>query len=128
MTCRLGENGHISFAWAPGQNFIVSTRTMDFKDGPLLQSTQWIAWDAAAKQIRSWSFQADGGFGESTWTRDGNKWIVKSESVLADGSKVTSTNVITPGDAGALAVLTKDQKVNGQALPDTRESKMKRLP
>lgn len=122
-----GEVGHISFAWAPGQNFIVSTRTVDFKDTPLLQTTQWIAWDAAAKQIRSWSFQADGGFGESTWAKDGNKWMVKSESVLADGSKVTSTNVIAQGDADALTVLSKDQSVNGQALPDTKEVKMKRL-
>lgn len=122
-----GEVGHISFAWAPGQNFIVSTRTVDFKDAQHLQSTQWIAWDAAAKQIRSWSFQADGGFGESTWTKDGNKWVVKSESILADGNKVTSTNVIAPGDAGGLTVLSKDQKVNGQVLPDTREVKMKRL-
>lgn len=122
-----GEVGHISFAWAPGQNFIVSTRTVDFKDAQHLQSTQWIAWDAAAKKIRSWSFQSDGGIGESTWTQEGNKWVVKSESVLADGSKVTSTNVIAPGDADALTVMFKDQKVNGQALPDTKEVKMKRL-
>jgi hypothetical protein len=121
-----GEVGHISFAWAPGRNFIVSTRTVDFKDVPQLQSTQWIAWDAAAKQIRSWSFQADGGFGESTWTKDGTKWVIKSESVLADGSKITATNIVAPGAADTLTWQSKDQKVNGQALPDTKEVKMKR--
>lgn len=121
-----GAVGHISFEWAPGQNFIVSTRTVDFKDTSLLQSTQWIGWDAAARQIRSWNFQADGGFGESTWTKDGNKWVIKTESVLADGSKVTSTNVVTPVDASTVTWQSRDQKVNGEALPDTKEVKMKR--
>jgi uncharacterized protein (TIGR02246 family) len=122
------EAGHISFAWAPGQNFIVSTRTMDFKDTSLLQSTQWIGWDPAAKQIRAWSFQADGGFGESTWTKDGDKWVLRNESTLADGSKVTSTNIVTPVDAGTVVTWqAKDQKVNGKELPDTKEVKMKRI-
>lgn len=122
----VGEAGHVSFAWSPGQNFIISTRTADFKDSSHLQSTQWIGWDPSAKQIRSWSFQADGGFGESTWTKDGGKWIVKTESVLADGGKVTSTNVITPVDAKTLSFQSRDQKVNGTALPDTKVMKMKR--
>jgi hypothetical protein len=92
-----------------------------------LQSTQWIAWDAGAKQIRSWSFQADGGFAESTWTKEGKKWVVKSDSVLADGDKVTSTDFIVSGEKGTLSVSSTDQKVNGQALPDTKELRMKRL-
>jgi uncharacterized protein (TIGR02246 family) len=121
-----GETGHVSFAWAPGRNFIISTRTADFKDSSLLQSTQWIGWDAAAKQIRSWSFQADGGFSQSTWTRDGAKWLIKSESVLADGAKITSTNIVTPVDASSFSWQSKEQKVNGQALPDTKEIIMKR--
>jgi uncharacterized protein (TIGR02246 family) len=121
------EVGHVSFAWAPGQNFIVSTRTVDYRDTQHLQSTQWIGWDAAAKQIRSWSFQADGGFGESTWTKDGNKWVVKTESVLADGSKVTSTSVAGSADGNTLTWQSKDQKLNGKPLPDTKEVKMKRI-
>ena len=122
-----GEVGHVSFTWAAGQNFIVSTRTADYKDSSLLQVTQWIAWDAAAKQIRSWSFQADGGVGQSTWTKEGNKWTIKSEAVLADGAKVTSTSVATLMDGNTFTWQSKDQQVNGQALPDTKEITMKRI-
>jgi uncharacterized protein (TIGR02246 family) len=118
--------GHLSVDWAPGQNFIIATRTVDFKDDSQLQSTEWIGWDAAAKRIRSWSFQADGGFGTSTWTKDGNKWVVKTESVLADGKKVTSSNILTPVDANTLTSQSREKKMNGQALPDTKEVKMKR--
>jgi uncharacterized protein (TIGR02246 family) len=122
-----GEVGHVSFDWAPGENFIVSTRTVDFKDASHLQSTQWIGWDAAMKKIRSWSFQADGGVSESTWTKDGDKWLIKSESVLASGSKVTSTSVAGSANGTILTWQSKDQKLDGKALPDTKEVKMKRV-
>jgi uncharacterized protein (TIGR02246 family) len=121
------ETGHISFNWAPGQNFIVSTRTVDYSDTSHLQATQWIAWDAAAKQIRSWTFQADGGFGEGTWKKDGDKWIIKTDSVLADGSKVSATNVVASVDANTLTWQSREMKLNGNALPDTKAVRMKRV-
>ncbi len=122
-----GQMGHVSFVWAPGDNFIVSTRTEDFKNTSLLRTTQWIGWDAAAKQIRSWSFQADGGTDLSTWTRNGGAWNIKTDSVLANGSKVSSTSVITPVDKDTITWQMKDQKVNGKEIPDTQEVKMKRV-
>lgn len=120
------ERGHVSFTWAPGQNFIVSTRTADFKDASHLQSTQWIGWNASAKQIESTSFQADGGTGRSTWTRDGGKWIIKTESILANGGKVISTNIVTPVDANTITWQSKDQSVDGKPIADSAVVKMKR--
>jgi len=121
-----GELSRVSFAWSTDQNFIVSTRTVETKDGTLDRGTQWIGWDPVNKQIRSWNFEADGGFGEGAWTRDGDKWIVKTTSILADGSKVTATNVISLLSADLLSLQSKEQTVNGKAIPDTNESKMKR--
>jgi uncharacterized protein (TIGR02246 family) len=122
-----GSVGHVSFVWAPGNNFIVSTRTEDFKDISMLRTTQWIGWDAAAKQIRSWSFQADGGTDLSTWTQNGSAWNIKTESTLANGSKVSSTSVVTPVDADTITWQMKNQTVNGKEVPDTKEVKMKRV-
>lgn len=120
--------GHVSFDWVPGQNFIISTRTMDYKDASLDNGMQVIGWDPAAKQIRSWSFEADGGFGESVWTKEGaKKWIVKTNATLADGSKVTATNIITPVDANTVTWQSKDRTAGGKPLPDTKEIKMKRV-
>lgn len=123
-----GQTGHVSFAWAPGDNFIVSTRTEDFKDQSLLRTTQWIGWDAAAKQVKSWSFQADGGTDQSTWTQDGTSWTVNTDSVLASGAKVSSTSVITLVDQDTITWQMKDQKVNGKEVPDSGVVKMKRVP
>jgi uncharacterized protein (TIGR02246 family) len=121
-----GELSRVSFAWSTDRNFIVSTRTVETKDGTLDRGTQWIGWDPVNKQIRSWNFEADGGFGEGAWTKDGDKWIVKTTSILADGSKVTATNVVSLLSADLISLQSKEQTVNGKAIPDTNESKMKR--
>jgi uncharacterized protein (TIGR02246 family) len=120
------EPARVSFAWSPDQNFIVSTRTVETKDGAIDRGTQWIGWDPANKRIRSWNFEADGGFGEGTWSKEGEKWIVKTSSVLADGSKVTATNIVNPFNADSISVQSKEQTINGKAIPDTSETKMKR--
>jgi len=121
-----GAVGRVSFEWAPAMNFIVATRTVEHRDATLENGTQWIGWDPAAKQIRSWSFEADGGFGEGTWSKNGNKWIIKTSSSLANGSKVTTTNVVTRVDADTITWKSTDQKMDGNALPDSAEITMKR--
>ena len=121
-----GELARVSFAWSPDENFIISTRTVETKDGTLDRGTQRIGWDPVNKQIRSWNFEADGGYGEGAWTKDGDNWIVKTTSVVADGSKVTATNVVSPIDADTISVQSKEQTVDGKAIPDTQKTKMKR--
>jgi len=93
-------------------------RTVEPKDATLQNGTQWIGWDAAAKQIRSWNFEADGGFDESTWSKDDGKWTIKTNSTLADGSKVTATNIVTKVDANTITWQSKDQTVNGKSMPE----------
>ena len=122
-----GPAGRVSFDWVPGQNFIVSTRTVDYKDASLDNGMQIIGWDPVAKHIRSWTYEADGGFGESVWTKDGAKWIIKTNATLADGSKVTTTNIVTPVDANTVIWQSKDQSVDGKPVSDTKEIKMKRV-
>src|SRR5438046_874727 len=122
-----GPVGRVSFEWAPGQNFIIATRGVEFKDNILDNGTEWIGWDPAAKQIHSWSFEADGGYGDSVWTKDGTKWVVKANSTLSDGSKVSATHIITAVDGDTVTWQSKDQTVSGKPLPDTKQIKMKRV-
>lgn len=122
--------GHIAgivFDWTPDNNFITSARYVRVNDEELANGSQTIGWDAAAKQIRSWSFEADGGFGESTWSNAGQKWMIKTTSVLRSGSTLTSTNIVTREDADHITVQTVDQKLDGKPLPDSAVMKMKRV-
>jgi uncharacterized protein (TIGR02246 family) len=122
-----GPSGHITFEWGPGQNFIMSTRTMEYSDASLDNGMQMIGWDPATKQIHSWSFEADGGHGESAWSKDGSKWVVKTKATLADGSAVTATNIITPVDDDTIKWQSKERTAGGKPVSDSKEVTMKRV-
>jgi uncharacterized protein (TIGR02246 family) len=122
-----GEVSRVSFAWGPGQNYIDSTHTVAFKDVFLNVGTQKIAWDPAAKRIRSWNFEADGGFGEGAWTKDGDKWVIKTNSVLPDGGKLSATNYAVKVDANTISWQSKERTLDGKPLPDSAEIKLKRV-
>ena len=122
-----GEIARISFDWSENQNFITSTFATTFKNVAIGGTTQWIAWDAAAKTVRSWSFHANGGFGEGTWTKSGKSWTIKTSATLPDGKKATATDVLTVVDADTVTFSATDRMVDGKALPDIKEIKLKRV-
>ncbi len=121
------EGARMSFAWAEQQNFIVASLTTTLKGIPVSSATQWIGWDPVAQQIRSWSFELSGGFGEGIWTKDGNQWMIKTTFTLRDGKQVSATNIITPVDEETLTWQSQDLTVGGTALPGPKQGTLKRL-
>lgn len=122
-----GKVERASLAWSDSQNYRVGALSTTLNNTPLSSSRLRIGWDPAARRIRSWLFDATGGFGEGTWVRDGKKWVVKTASVLQGGKKAAVTFVVTPVDADTLTWQARDRSVDGKALPDGREVKMKRV-
>lgn len=122
-----GEVERLAVAWSENQNFLLATFTTTVRNLSVGQATQWIGWDPVAKQIRSWIFDASGGFGEGSWTKDGNKWSLKTASVLQDGKKAATTYVVTRVDADTLSLQLRDRSVDGNRVPDTKEVKLKRV-
>ncbi|HKI35113.1 MAG TPA: SgcJ/EcaC family oxidoreductase [Gemmataceae bacterium] len=121
-----GEAAKATYSWAENDNFLVSSFVAAFKDVPVAGGTQWIGWDAAAKTIRSWSFNSNGSFAEGTWSRDGDKWSAKVTATLADGKKVTATVVLTKVDADHFTWQSTKRSLDGKEIPDTEVVKMKR--
>jgi hypothetical protein len=81
-----------------------------------LEGTQVIGWDPAAGTIRSWMFDSDGGFGEGTWTKKGNRWIIKFKQVMPDGRKASATNIYTVVDANTITWQSIGREVDGKFL------------
>lgn len=121
-----GEAARISFEWTDNQNFVVCHFTTTIQNVSLGGGTSWIGWDPNAKTVRSWVFESTGGFGQGTWTKDGNKWTIKSSAVLPDGKKASSTNVVTRVDADTIAWAVIDRALDGKPLPEIKEVRMKR--
>lgn len=122
-----GESATASYAWADNQNFIVSTFATTLDGLPVVGGTQWIAWDAIDKQVRSWSFYSGGGFGEAVWTKDGNQWQLKTTARTAAGKKASATNVVTKTDADHMTWQLTKLTVDGKVLPDPKPVKLKRV-
>lgn len=123
-----GHAGRVVFEWTPDSNFIIASRAVAVSDQLLFNGTERIGWDPAAKLVRSWSFEADGGFSEGTWTREGdNTWIVTVSSVLRSGSLMTSRTVVKRVDADTITWQATRQVLDGKPLPDTQMVTMKRV-
>jgi uncharacterized protein (TIGR02246 family) len=122
-----GESSQATYEWVENQNFIVSSFAITVDGVPVVGGTQWIGWDAVDKQVRSWSFYSRGGFGEATWTRDGNTWALKTTARTPDGKKASATNIVTKTDDDHLTWQLTKLTVDGESLPDGKPVKMKRV-
>jgi uncharacterized protein (TIGR02246 family) len=122
-----GESATASYAWAENQNFIVSSFATTLNGEPVVGGTQWIAWDAVDKKIRSYSFYSGGGIGEAVWSKDGDKWLLKTNAKTAAGKKVSGTNVLTKTDDDHMTWQLTNLTVDGEKIADTKLVKMKRV-
>lgn len=123
-----GHVAHAIFELTPDRNYIVSRRAVRVNGDFLDNGTQRIAWDPAAKQIRSWNFEPDGGFGDAVWTKNADgTWTVKTTSTLQSGHKASGTTTVTRVDPDTVTWQTKEQVVDGKAAPDTAVVTMKRI-
>jgi uncharacterized protein (TIGR02246 family) len=121
------EQLHFSFSWAENDNFITGHFDTSMQDVPLVGGTLWIAWDPAAKGIRSWVFDSTGSISEASWLKNGNKLISKTTTTLPAGKRATSTTVLTRIDADHITVQWTRRAVEGKPLPDSKVVKLVRV-
>jgi uncharacterized protein (TIGR02246 family) len=121
-----GEVARVTYGWSENQNFILSDFTTTFKNIAIGGGTQRIGYDAATKQIRSWTFENGGGFGDGIWMQNGNKVTIKASATLKDGKKMAATNVLTRVDADTMTFQSGERTLDGMAIPDVKPFTMKR--
>jgi uncharacterized protein (TIGR02246 family) len=114
--------------WTRNQNFITRSFTVSIKDRIDMAGMQIIGWDPAAKQIRSWVFDSDGGFAEGRWTKKDKRWFITTSGTLPDGGKACSVNVITCVDDDQFRWQSLNRTVNGELLPNIDEVVVVRKP
>jgi uncharacterized protein (TIGR02246 family) len=119
---------HSTCEWTANRSFLIRKFSVSVKDGNVHHGTEVIGWDPRAHRIRSWVFESDGGFGQSEWTRDGDRWTIKFTGVLPDGGDVSATHVLSQVDADTLKLQSIKRHANGQKRPDVPEVTLKRCP
>lgn len=83
----------MSVRWNPARTFLLrETRLTLPGGGPSKVLTQRIGWDPLTRQIRSWSFDDEGGRSEAAWTLENGTWVARTMSVLPDGRLTRTIN------------------------------------
>ena len=114
-------------AWTTGNRFLRRSYTVTQEGEDPVEGTEVIGYDAARGQIRSWLFDSEGGFGESVWRRDGNKWLIQSTATAADGTITTAQNVITAGDDKKFHWDSINRVSGGEILPNIDKIEVARV-
>ena len=114
--------------WAKNKNFMHRSFAVVIGDQVNMAGMQIIGWDPAAKQIRSWVFDSDGGFAEGKWTRKGNRWLIQQTGTLADGTKSSAVNIMKQIDNDSFTWQSVQRSVNGDILPNVDEVTVVRKP
>ena len=108
MTCK----------WTKNQSFITRSFAATIGDRIDISGMQIIGWDPTNGKIRSWVFDSDGGFGEATWTKKGNRWIIDATAILPDGRKTSAINVMTVLDKNSITWESTGRELDGEILPN----------
>ena len=107
--------------WTKNKSFITRSFAVSVEDRIDISGMQIIGWDADSKQVRSWTFDSEGGFAEGRWTKKGDRWFVKKTGVMADGSRASAVNTITYVDDNAFKLQSTQRSVAGELLPNVDE-------
>jgi hypothetical protein len=108
-------------SWTKNRKFLKRSFELQVDGQVALHGDQIVGFDPRANQIRSWTFDSEGGIGEGVWIQDGNRWLVKSSFVLADGSRASSLNVYTYVDDDTFRWQSTNREIAGELQPSIPE-------
>jgi uncharacterized protein (TIGR02246 family) len=108
-----------TFRWSLNKAFLIRSFTVQDPDADSLEGTQVIGWDPLNRQIRTWTFNSDGSFGQGTVSKHDDDWLLKMSQVLSDGKLASATQVITRVDPDTMTVQLIGETVNGEAVPSS---------
>jgi uncharacterized protein (TIGR02246 family) len=115
-----------TYAWDAKKKFIHVRFTIAEK-ALSLSGTQIIGVDPATGGIRTWTFEADGGVGVTDWSRDGDHWELDVAGTLADGRRLTETNILRRVNNDTITWQSINRSLDGADLADLAPVKVTRI-
>lgn len=108
----------IEFTWSDDQNYLLGKFAMRDAEGNTRTSSQRIGWDPRSGHIRSWLFDADGGFSEGVWSVVDEGIVIKSTSVNPDGSDASVTITLSRTSEDQFTFVGSERIIGGVSEPD----------
>lgn len=123
---KTGEKIVLTVEPGPNDNFLVLHRSVYSGDNQVGGGMECIAWDPAQKIIRSWSFDDDGGFGESRWKPQDKTWQIETTHTLRSGSRVDEMQSLTLEKDGSVTAKSLSTSLDGKVLDPVETLKFTR--
>jgi uncharacterized protein (TIGR02246 family) len=120
-------NVKISYRWSEDKNYLLGEYEVHAAGKPQMKSSQRIGWDPVAGKVRSWLFEADGGFSEGSWTAVEEGWLVKSTSTLSDGQTGSATLTFVPKGKDHFILRGADRVIGDDKAPDFEVTCVKKV-
>jgi uncharacterized protein (TIGR02246 family) len=108
----------ISFRWSEDGNYLLGDYTMSAAGAGESKSTQRIGFDPVTGQLRSWTFDDDGGFTEGRWAATDRGWVIRSEATMPDGSTGSALLTVTVKGPDRFVIRGTERIVAGVEEPD----------
>src|SRR5262249_44111462 len=89
--------------------------------------TQVIGVDPRSGVVHSWAFEADGGFGEADWHRDGDHWVLDATGILSDGGVLKQTNILRRVDDDKFTWQSVNRTLDDSEIADLPPTKVTRV-
>ncbi|HEX3314301.1 MAG TPA: hypothetical protein VHR72_05380, partial [Gemmataceae bacterium] len=117
-----------SYRWDANKAFLLQKFTLRLSGQKALSGTQRIGWDPLTKQIKSWIFDSEGGYGESLWNSVDGRWVIRVKGVRLDGKTVTATNTIQQLGKDQVRFQSTDRIVGEDSMPDVTAIAVRKPP
>jgi uncharacterized protein (TIGR02246 family) len=115
------------YVWARGGNFITRNVTVKRAGETTLEGWQIIGWDPVEENIRSWTYDGEGGFAEGRWTREGDRWLLREIGVTPDGSRTGADNTFTKLSDDRITWESNNRTLDGVPQPNIGRIEIKRV-
>jgi hypothetical protein len=119
---------HTHCDWSKDKKFLIREFSIHVQGQPGMTVTERIGWDPLGRQIKSWVFDSEGGYGEGFWAQENGIWVVKSRGVLPDGRVAAATHAINRVSDHAYRWTALDRMVGGRLMVQNEQATMVRTP
>lgn len=106
-------------SWSPNRAFLLRSFTAEFAGAGTLHGTQVIGWDPLNRQVRTWTFNSDGSFGQGTLSNHDEEWLLKMWQILPDGRLASATKALKRIDPDTMTVQTIAETIDGEPSPSS---------
>lgn len=118
----------LSLALSSSGRFLVGNAYTSTPDAGTMETEIRIGFDPSMNQVRWWTFDDLGGFGQGPWQAIENGWLVRSSGVTADGEVTAAIQRLTFEGSDTILWESTDRFLNGVAQPDLQLRLVRRPP